>query len=916
MSALMMSDGSAQADEYARNNGLFIDSQTDPFHIALQHDFNPSQPRSCTSSTDPSSDTSLPVLRLPVVNLDREKLTTSRQSIALLNDMLRRDNEKNEFSISKWSYDDLRTRKSRLKMEPPALQSDIDYECRELERTIRRRRSTALDPDIFPLENACAEEPDLPSSAYKLKECLDSAVRDEKLDVTRDTVLHIAQSLRVDWTEDDQQRLVAEQALRHPNFQRSLTPPLSPRIRVDYFVPSDAVCQVPIASDTSTLLDKDVESAENGLSPCKNLHGESSCIVDIDLPQLSPLEHPKYHGFSPLKRDSVKIEVPLRPINERPHEPPPIDIPRLATSMDIDHILDQHRVLESHEGEDSGCEDVLVMMRDENMNINRIIEQECLETTNARARFAVPIRDFSIPPDESENMEMSSADQLTYILQSYNGFDLLRFPKYQKGERELIWTPFKHTTDLYDSLGEHIDEDDQTRGILDSLSPEDVPNSGNFVWKQPGLAILLDPEDDDELQATVLEQPVTERQNMGSIPKKRGHGIYVADTPSSDRENLSPIDLLKIPTREASKLYAASTDKSRSFHKLLPESNDPAATTTLLSNYIHIHTAKKQKQSQSIFFKKTTDPDKEPRTASAAVPANSQSRGQHSDAVEHHAENARVEHATFPVLELPRSPTKIIKALTLSRGLFSRLERLYSNAQVIERDFDRWNTLSWNHYSVVRSPVISPLASEADIIISPATGLVLTSLLKVRQKPPRGKEEDSALRMNIVNVAKRYERLIVLVSEGNGQDESARDLSSSECQGFADFAGFVASLDTNGQVFYVGGGEDTLARWMVHVAITHAHESSGVQDLLIEDESVWELFLRRAGMNVYAAQAILGYLRAPDGVTDEERAQYGLPAFIRMAPKERIRRFGGILGGTKVLNRVNQVLLTQWNSPE
>lgn len=44
------------------------------------------------------------------------------------------------------------------------------------------------------------------------------------------------------------------------------------------------------------------------------------------------------------------------------------------------------------------------------------------------------------------------------------------------------------------------------------------------------------------------------------------------------------------------------------------------------------------------------------------------------------------------------------------------------------------------------------------------------------------------------------------------------------------------------------------------------------------------------------------------------RSDFGIRAFIRMDPQERIQRFESLLGGRRVLNRVHKVLEQKWLS--
>jgi hypothetical protein len=90
--------------------------------------------------------------------------------------------------------------------------------------------------------------------------------------------------------------------------------------------------------------------------------------------------------------------------------------------------------------------------------------------------------------------------------------------------------------------------------------------------------------------------------------------------------------------------------------------------------------------------------------------------------------------------------------------------------------------------------------------------------------------------------------------------------------------------------------------------------------------------LRRIGLNAFAAQLVLAELKEAKASTGTDvsmqdtssyelnasstnaRRDFGIRAFVRMDPQERIQRFEGLLGGRRVLNRVNQVLEQKWLS--
>ena len=110
---------------------------------------------------------------------------------------------------------------------------------------------------------------------------------------------------------------------------------------------------------------------------------------------------------------------------------------------------------------------------------------------------------------------------------------------------------------------------------------------------------------------------------------------------------------------------------------------------------------------------------------------------------------------------------------------------------------------------------------------------------------------------------------------------------------------------------FVGGGEATLSKWLASTIAEN--RVTGDSDLL-QEETHWELFLRRAGMNAFAAQAVISGLKAPDGVdpTGPTKAGlFGLAAFVDMAAEQRIVRFGPLCG-RRLLERVNAVVDANW----
>jgi hypothetical protein len=210
--------------------------------------------------------------------------------------------------------------------------------------------------------------------------------------------------------------------------------------------------------------------------------------------------------------------------------------------------------------------------------------------------------------------------------------------------------------------------------------------------------------------------------------------------------------------------------------------------------------------------------------------------------------------------------------------------------------------------SVTRSPVKSPLDAEADFIISPSVGIMIATMQQIKQKPLPGAKIKAAIRERLEKVSLRYEKLILLVLQGSGENMAA-GLAEKDCLAFAEFAGFLSGLETPISMQFVGGGDKALSKWIVSNIIQYR-----VDTILLADETHWEVFLRRAGLNAFAAQEVIARVKAPDGVNPHSPSKagiFGLTSFVEMGEEERVARFGQVCG-PKVLARVSAVIDARW----
>ncbi|KAE8392945.1 hypothetical protein BDV23DRAFT_170591 [Aspergillus alliaceus] len=273
------------------------------------------------------------------------------------------------------------------------------------------------------------------------------------------------------------------------------------------------------------------------------------------------------------------------------------------------------------------------------------------------------------------------------------------------------------------------------------------------------------------------------------------------------------------------------------------------------------------------------------------------------------------------------------------------LERLNSPPAVIYRDYESpIQTHSGSPTSASSQKCTNHnLPKEADIIVSPTTGIILTTLQATTQlylpghKPNpqtnRVKCINSPLRERIYLLAPRYKRLYVFVTHGTSPPKGAQSNIlpwPADRQLLASFTSLVAFCDSMSvyssvSPILVPPSSDTIIEWMLALARKYTFQMTrtsvrGSQSITftpvnptlkmafdieaMERETCWELFLRRIGLNPYAAQVILIVLRERDthpgdkGASPDHMDEMGaLSRFIEMSSERRQELFPDLIGG-------------------
>lgn len=267
----------------------------------------------------------------------------------------------------------------------------------------------------------------------------------------------------------------------------------------------------------------------------------------------------------------------------------------------------------------------------------------------------------------------------------------------------------------------------------------------------------------------------------------------------------------------------------------------------------------------------------------------------------------------------PKKSTRPL-LLILSTALLHTNRALINSVESLSSPVSR---LIFRDYTARNSPVSDfNIVEEADIIPSPTTGIILTTSQQTTQThlPGHGSPGlSSPMKERIARVAQRYERLYILIQASSILDtktmSSVRELSA-----FCLSLGKICTIQT-----LLMESDHTL-EWMLAIATKHALSNATTSSendtqgkilwpSYLDEQTQWELFLRRAGFNPFAAQSVLDILRnspmtSGDNTVKDLQAR-DLSRFIEMSREARRELFQDAVGH-RVLHRVENAVEMDW----
>lgn len=647
-------------------------------------------------------------------------------------------------------------------------------------------------------------------------------------------------------------------------------------------------------SDDSSLLNENFKAIEEAmLTDYQDQWSEITSPVR----ELLETEYPTEEGMAFLeefgaKLDDLKVEIPLVLESISNNLVPPENDAFKAfslTELDLDPEFEMAVLTDLP---DDLLGESFQKLAEET---TRSLEQEQLQRVDAVARVPIPVMDFSVPKPGWDQPHMNERGILKWVQAGKE--ELYKPPEWhvhKADESKLIWKPLGARIPLV-LEEENMDDGERLEDTFTTLPTDMEPFiSVDFINRASHFTVLQNDAEEEEIETLLAHSKP--RKDLMEIVRKRSHG---------NGEGIAQ----KKPRHITDGPSPGQSIQSGSL-SLLP-GDSPGTSGKLLANFMEIH-APKKKWSQSKYF---ASQENEPADVTvrekgdASIESPKWSRGQRSGDLVISNTLSRTK-APCPVTALPSTPLTVFISIKIPRRLIRTLEGLVPELNIVERDYDAYNTSIWRPGSVARSVVVPLLANDADIMVSPSTGIIVTNMIKVRQRPRAGTNK-GMVQTRIEKASLRHGQLVVLVGGEGGSEDDLLQMSQSDSAAFTELQGFATGLDCDVQVYYIGGGDSTLARWVAFCIGKYGTTDHGLQTNLLEVETLWELFLRRAGFNVYAAQAVVSQLKPLDGETSQPE-KHGLGAFVKMTRAERLYRFGQLVS-PRVLERVGSAVDEVWN---
>ncbi|CAK7264023.1 hypothetical protein SEPCBS119000_000788 [Sporothrix epigloea] len=921
---------------YAAAHSLFLTLETDD-HLQYHHSVAAVERLRISAVERSLADDHLPQLVLPAVQID-ELWTLPRRVADVIEAACRWLNEDElkaceEAVLGKGDKPTRAHRRATLKIEAPLLYTDPDADCDELQRIIAIAKEGVVDvARRYKILYDTVDESALftiPQDTINYAAQLEESVHTESMVVSEDVFRSLALLMSsTEWTAENQTHFWNEQ-LRAPSLpKRYLSPPIPLAISTEYFVPEGDVCLVSDASEVSSGISEALAGAErlfNEVLPDDGDENAQKKIIldvegDLSAGELSDLWIDNILSHIPTNSDQCFRQETS--ISMSPSSTPSTNIPQAASNMiAADEMLFKDFIDES-------------VFEENGSQIPPV--QSCHQSPSALPRKNghgdLPI-------------SMESQDDLS----DYNGLGEV-FEPMTEGffpfEESDIVSQAKipvPSLDIEPSLPDWHDLDKDPLAIfrwilredaLESWSPAAAGDEGEMLFEAKVHALTKKYTD----FADKLEGDISSSQQEALRPAEEldTQSILIDSLKTMPPKGFHTIfeEPLEMPThkprahpRQKSQLLVSlkTTNLATVKRKVRPE------TTNNQWDDLVSHFKKKKLKSESnqqTGKDANTTPGNIQQSVQIETPelvlgcrafiGPSTQRGGSSShetvqirkkqTADDTSQNAPATHDWLAVqpLNVETHLPKIIISTAIQHSIRYNLLQILPGLKIVERDYQQWATVNDSSQN-----------DEADIVISSSTGIIVATMVGLRQTDVQRR---LVFQARVANVAQKYEKLYIFIFRSSarllaGKGETSDDLpelSPSDAMAFAQLQGFVRDLNCKISAFYVGGDENTVAQWVATLVTEEVDDDSErkkAEAYLVEEETSEERILRQTGFNVYDAQIVLGVLQA---FSDQDshwhrRGRSSINRLLEMSSNDRLALLTPHVGCPNVLARVDRV---------
>src|SRR3569833_1372771 len=464
------------------------------------------------------------------------------------------------------------------------------------------------------------------------------------------------------------------------------------------YVPDGDACQIP--SDCILHLSQDLGATEDALfqqdqieNPDQSVNMASPNDFYPNPPPTSPRDS---SVLKTRKLDDIKVEVPL--ISDCKDS----NSDRFPVDLNFTESIERSSLSSLDLPDDLFDPELKTRLDRVATETMRRVEQEKMQVADAVARVTVPVMDFSAPEPPWNGTQQSPLSAFQGMRKNDpETFELPPWPKNRLAEGRMTWHlgPSKSAISTDESVG---CSNELLSSFLDCPDADEVAASMQPNRECTKLLVLkdADADDDDEIEPMVAKSKTGALSDFTDAAKKRktsGGGQRYGISGSYVTGDDSNVNRLK----------ALSAGLIESLFFLLI-GDGPGATSSLQSNYIELRAPHMVLQ-RSRFFDVPEKP--------MEVPSRRETLGVCEEA---QGVPISLPEAPFPAFDASTTPAKVVISVGLARGITSRLETFLPKLSCVERDYRAYNNSVWRDRSVRRPGLITQLAYDADIVISPA----------------------------------------------------------------------------------------------------------------------------------------------------------------------------------------------------